>query len=50
MAEEVERQGAGQYSVTIGQITETFTRNPGWQARGMQLSGAGDLLRPYRRA
>lgn len=31
-------------------IKESFTRSPTWAARALQLSGAADLLRPYRRA
>lgn len=50
MAEEVEHHATYRISVTIGQITESLTRSPEWVARAMQLSGAGDLLRPYRRA
>lgn len=33
-----------------GEITQAVSRDPAWLARAMQLSGAADLLRPYRRA
>ncbi|MHA3915689.1 hypothetical protein [Halovulum sp. GXIMD14793] len=42
--------GASSTSVAIGPIQEELERNPNWVARAMQQSGAGDLLRPYRRA
>lgn len=42
--------GASSTSVAIGPIQETLDRNPNWVARAMQNSGAGDLLRNYRRA
>lgn len=35
--------------LTSGVKVET-QRNPAWLARAMHNSGAGDLLRPYRRA
>ena len=39
------------HSVEIGDdIKETFDRPATWQAKAMQNSGAGDLLRNYRRA
>lgn len=39
------------HSAQIGTgITESFTRSGTWAARALQLSGAADLLRPYRRA
>lgn len=50
MAEQPERQGAGRYSMDLGGLREEFDRRPDWLARAMQNSGAGDLLRPYRRA
>lgn len=50
-AETPVRQGAGRWSINIGgAISEDFERHPAWMARAMQNSGAGDLLRPYRRA
>ena len=42
--------GASSYSVGIGQLTETIRRDPAFIAKAMQMSGAGDLLRPFRRA
>jgi len=33
-----------------GALSESFKRSVTWTARSMQLSGAADLLRPYRRA
>lgn len=50
MAEAVERHGAGRYEIKLGEMTEGFDRSPKWQAQAMQLSGAADLLRKYRRA
>ena len=39
------------HSTDIGDaIKESYTRSANWTARAMQLSGAADLLRPYRRA
>lgn len=39
------------HSAKIGDsIEETFTRPSNWAGRALQLSGAADLLRPYRRA
>lgn len=46
-----DRAGASEYGVNMGDsIEENYRRNPAWLARAMQNSGAGDLLRPYRRA
>lgn len=42
--------GASSYSVNIGQLTESISRNPAFMARALINSGAADLLRPYRRA
>ena len=40
-----------EHSSKIGAaIDESFSRSPTWAARALQLSGAADLLRPYRRA
>ncbi len=49
LAEAVERHGAGRYEVDLGKLRESFDRAPAWQAKALQLSGAADLLRPYRR-
>lgn len=39
------------HSAKIGEaVNESFSRSPTWAARALQLSGAADLLRPYRRA
>lgn len=51
MADDTDRAGAGRYEVNIGgEWQEGFDRNPAWMARAMSNSGAGDLLRNYRRA
>ena len=42
--------GASSYGVTTGQISENFRRNPAFMARALEMSGAADLLRQYRRA
>ena len=42
--------GVSSYSVNTGQISEQFRRNPAFIARALEMSGAADLLRPYRRA
>ena len=44
------RPGASSHSGSVGDLTETYDRSPAWIAKAMQYSGAGDLLRPYRRA
>ncbi|WP_375229898.1 hypothetical protein [Roseobacter sp. S98] len=39
------------HSVNIGgEIQESYDRSRMWAARALELSGAADLLRPYRRA
>lgn len=50
LADETDRAGLSQYSVKVGEIEESYDRSATWVARAMQLSGAADLLRPYRRA
>jgi len=50
LADDPGTAGASSTSVEIGPIKESLDRNPAWVARAMQNSGAGDLLRPYRRA
>jgi hypothetical protein len=50
LADDPGTAGASSTSVEIGPIKESLNRNPAWVARAMQHSGAGDLLRPYRRA
>ena len=42
--------GASSYSINLGQISESFRRNPAYLARALDMSGAADLLRNYRRA
>ena len=37
------------HDVDIGGVKETFSRSQAWAARALQLSGAADLLRSYRR-
>lgn len=51
LADEHDRAGVSEYSVNMGgAISEACKRNPAWLARALDLSGAADLLRPYRRA
>lgn len=42
--------GVSSYSVNLGQISESIRRPATWQARALEMSGAADLLRAYRRA
>lgn len=42
--------GVSSHSINLGQVTESISRNPNFMARAIDNSGAGDLLRPYRRA
>lgn len=49
MAERPERHGSGRTSHTIESLSEDFDRSPKWVALAIQLSGAADLLRSYRR-
>lgn len=43
--------GASRSSFKVGGTLDfEVERNPAWVAKAMQYSGAGDLLRPYRRA
>ncbi|WP_241524153.1 hypothetical protein [Oceaniglobus indicus] len=50
LADDPGTAGASSTSVEIGPIREELERNPAWVAKAMQYSGAGDLLRNYRRA
>lgn len=50
MAAKPGKAGATSESVAAGSITLTHRRSASWIAEAMQNSGAGDLLRPYRRA
>lgn len=49
-ADDPGKAGASSEAQKIDVIEEEFQRSPTWLARAMQNSGAGDLLRPYRRA
>jgi len=49
MADDPGRVGSSSFTDAIGPLNEAVTRTPTWLARAMQYSGAGDLLRPYRR-
>ena len=50
LADEPDRAGVSSYSVNMGgAIEESYQRSPAWSARAMDLSGAADLLRPYKR-
>ncbi len=50
LADDSDRAGVSSYSVNMGgAIEESYQRNPAWVARAMDLSGAADLLRPYKR-
>jgi hypothetical protein len=44
------KAGASSESISAGSISLTHRRSASWMAEAMQNSGAGDLLRPYRRA
>jgi hypothetical protein len=45
-----DRSGASSYSVNLGgAIEESYQRSSAYIARAMDLSGASDLLRPYKR-
>ncbi len=50
LADDPGTAGASSTSVSIGPIEESLNRNPAWVAKAMQYSGAGDLLRNFRRA
>ena len=50
LTDATDRAGVSSYSVNMGgAIEESYQRNPAWVARAMELSGAADLLRPYKR-
>lgn len=50
LTDATERAGVSSYSINMGgAIEESYQRNPAWTARAMELSGAADLLRPYKR-
>jgi len=48
--ETADKPGSGRYSVDVGGLREEYERNPAFLARAIVNSGAGDLLRPFRRA
>jgi hypothetical protein len=50
LAEGAAKAGASSYSYRLGEVEESWQRNPAWTAKALQQSGAADLLRPYRRA
>jgi hypothetical protein len=51
MAADAGTAGAASQTVNIPDVeTREITRAPSWMARAIANSGAGDLLRPYRRA
>jgi hypothetical protein len=50
MADDPGRVGTTSFTDKIGPLEESVNRAPTLLARAMQYSGAGDLLRPYRRA
>ena len=49
MAAKPGKPGATSERITAGSISLSHTRSESWMALAMQNSGAGDLLRPYRR-
>lgn len=50
LTDAADRSGVSSYSVNMGgAIQETYQRHPAWIARALVLSGAADLLRPYKR-
>jgi hypothetical protein len=50
MAGKPGKPGAKSERISSGSISLSTTRSPAWMAEAMANSGAGDLLRPYRRA
>lgn len=42
--------GVSQWRRDVGDVSFEATQNSAWIARALELSGAADLLRPYRRA
>jgi hypothetical protein len=49
MAAKPGKPGARSESITAGSISIAHSRSDSWMASAMANSGAGDLLRPYRR-
>lgn len=50
MAAKPGKPGATREGVSAGSISLSYSRSASWMAQAMQNSGAGDLLRQYRRA
>lgn len=50
MAGKLGKPGAYREQISAGSISLVHSRAASWMAQAMQNSGAGDLLRPYRRA
>jgi len=50
MAQSKGKAGARSERIGAGSKSLSHTRHPAWMAQAMQNSGAGDLLRTYRRA
>ena len=51
LTDATDRAGVSSYSVSLGgEIKESYDRDAAFIAKAIQLSGAADLLRPYRRA
>lgn len=49
LSDGTDRSGASSYRVNMGPIEEQYERSVAWVARAMDLSGAADLLRPWKR-
>ncbi|MDF1628098.1 MAG: hypothetical protein P1U84_17580 [Parvibaculaceae bacterium] len=50
LADTDDRAGVSSYGMRMGgEMSEEYRRDPKWIARAMDLSGAADLLRPYKR-
>ena len=50
LAAEPGKAGVSSDTVTAGSVTISTTRSASWMAKAIDNSGAGDLLRTYRRA
>lgn len=50
MSARVGKAGASSETITAGSVTVGYRRDAAWIADAMRNSGAGDLLRTYRRA
>jgi hypothetical protein len=50
MAAKAGKPGATSERITAGSVALGHSRSASWMAQAMENSGAGDLLRPYRRA